>query len=379
MNDTKISEAAKFMKRQVVIEAMRFDGSIASASAICHWANAGDEAAGHDDATVSYITRGGDDSAHDMVIWTLEGDMTASAGDWIIKGVKGEFYPCKPDIFEMTYTSHLHPQPAELVEQQGVWPFVESPGEFTVRLREAIDSFHHSNLLGAVRHVLIENPPTLAATGKQQVAPWRDNDAAIEAKALATATEIALMWGQDRSQFVSRIQVAVIDAMRWMGAAALAENGKQPRCDACAGDGEVFASDLGHGVDCHICDGTGKQQVGENPAWRDELVREAHSRGLMEGLDSPRPQQVGEVQGDARAQFEAWATSRRYSILRHTHQPEQYMVEEVGYMWRAWRAALAARQPVRIYGCCAQPEGELHTAECPNMRHLAARQPGAVE
>lgn len=39
------------------------------------------------------------------------------------------------------------------------------------------------------------------------------------------------------------------------------------------------------------------------------------------------------------------------------------------------KTALAARQPVRIYGCCAQPEGELHTAECPNMRHLAARQP----
>ncbi|MCX2892165.1 hypothetical protein ORG27_01050 [Stenotrophomonas lactitubi] len=36
--------------------------------------------------------------------------------------------------------------------------------------------------------------------------------------------------------------------------------------------------------------------------------------------------------------------------------------------------ALAAHPPVRIYGCCAQPEGELHTAECPNMRHLAARQ-----
>ena len=29
--------------------------------------------------------------------------MTASVGDWIIKGVKGEFYPCKPDIFEATY------------------------------------------------------------------------------------------------------------------------------------------------------------------------------------------------------------------------------------------------------------------------------------
>lgn len=36
---------------------------------------------------------------------------------------------------------------------------------------------------------------------------------------------------------------------------------------------------------------------------------------------------------------------------------------------------LAASQSVRIYGCCAQLEGELHTAECPNMRHLAARQP----
>lgn len=42
---------------------------------------------------------------------------------------------------------------------------------------------------------------------------------------------------------------------------------------------------------------------------------------------------------------------------------------------RLLRDSLAARQPVRIYGCCAQPEGELHTAECPNMRHLAAHQP----
>ena len=36
-------------------------------------------------------------------IYTLEGDMTATIGDYIIKGVKGEFYPCKPDIFEKTY------------------------------------------------------------------------------------------------------------------------------------------------------------------------------------------------------------------------------------------------------------------------------------
>lgn len=36
-------------------------------------------------------------------IRTLEGTMQANLGDWIIKGVKGEFYPCKPDIFEATY------------------------------------------------------------------------------------------------------------------------------------------------------------------------------------------------------------------------------------------------------------------------------------
>ena len=38
-----------------------------------------------------------------MKIQTLEGVMTATLGDWIIKGVSGEFYPCKPDIFEKTY------------------------------------------------------------------------------------------------------------------------------------------------------------------------------------------------------------------------------------------------------------------------------------
>jgi hypothetical protein len=40
-------------------------------------------------------------------IRTLEGTMHASPGDWIIRGVKGEFYPCKPDIFEATYEPAL--------------------------------------------------------------------------------------------------------------------------------------------------------------------------------------------------------------------------------------------------------------------------------
>ena len=40
---------------------------------------------------------------YDLMIHTLEGDHKANPGDYIIKGVHGEFYPCKPDIFEATY------------------------------------------------------------------------------------------------------------------------------------------------------------------------------------------------------------------------------------------------------------------------------------
>lgn len=47
-----------------------------------------------------------------LTVKTLEGEHIASKGDWIIKGVKGEFYPCKPDIFEMTYEPVL-----EIVER----------------------------------------------------------------------------------------------------------------------------------------------------------------------------------------------------------------------------------------------------------------------
>lgn len=41
--------------------------------------------------------------AYDLLISTLEGGMYATTGDYIIKGIKGECYPCKPDIFEETY------------------------------------------------------------------------------------------------------------------------------------------------------------------------------------------------------------------------------------------------------------------------------------
>ena len=55
----------------------------------------------HSEYVAGYFNRPG------IVIHTLEGDMLASPLDWIIKGIDGEFYPCKPDIFEKTYEKVL--------------------------------------------------------------------------------------------------------------------------------------------------------------------------------------------------------------------------------------------------------------------------------
>jgi hypothetical protein len=44
-----------------------------------------------------------DDESGALFIPTLEGEMRADVGDWLIKGVAGEFYPCKPDVFAATY------------------------------------------------------------------------------------------------------------------------------------------------------------------------------------------------------------------------------------------------------------------------------------
>jgi hypothetical protein len=80
----------KYRKKPVVVEAMQFTGK--NHTAVREW---GDELG---KVGVWDGTGGGG-----MVIPTLEGDHRADPGDWIIRGVKGEFYPCKPDIFEATY------------------------------------------------------------------------------------------------------------------------------------------------------------------------------------------------------------------------------------------------------------------------------------
>ena len=81
----------RYRKKPVTIEAVQWTGN--NISEICKFT-------GRD---VSHLLSGGQ-----LYITTLEGVHHASVGDYIIKGVKGEFYPCKPDIFANTYEEDDH-------------------------------------------------------------------------------------------------------------------------------------------------------------------------------------------------------------------------------------------------------------------------------
>jgi len=80
----------KFRKKPVIISAVQYDGTPAGYERVCQFAP------GVNFPPCSAVASG-------IYVPTLEGDHIASPGDWIIRGVKGELYPCKPDIFAMTY------------------------------------------------------------------------------------------------------------------------------------------------------------------------------------------------------------------------------------------------------------------------------------
>ena len=81
----------KFRKKPVIVEAVKWDGDADLANSFLG------ERYGIDWKYAAAPNAG------DLLIPTLEGDMRANIGDWIIRGVKGECYPCKPDIFVQTY------------------------------------------------------------------------------------------------------------------------------------------------------------------------------------------------------------------------------------------------------------------------------------
>lgn len=86
----------KYRKKPVVIEAVQWTGTnfdeIMNFMKCFH----GNKLNYENTEEIAYKTQ-------QLTIHTLEGNMIASKNDWIIKGVNGEFYPCKPDIFKKTY------------------------------------------------------------------------------------------------------------------------------------------------------------------------------------------------------------------------------------------------------------------------------------
>ena len=85
--------AKDYMKKQVTIQAMEWTGENVEEL----------EDFTEDQDNEKWFREFDEYGEQHLYIFTLEGSMKANIGDYIIKGVKGEFYPCKPDIFEMTY------------------------------------------------------------------------------------------------------------------------------------------------------------------------------------------------------------------------------------------------------------------------------------
>ena len=160
----------KFVKKPVVIEAIQYNGINIT------------EIESFVGAKLPIVCLSVEDTQ--LVIPTLEGDMKASKGDYIIKGIKGEFYPCKPDIFKQSYNM--------IKENNGIL----SEGEKRVR-----KSFNPSALKR------VENFKSITASAIDEIAEVerrvksgsKDNpelgDFLRECATAKTALQDASMWG----------------------------------------------------------------------------------------------------------------------------------------------------------------------------------------
>lgn len=103
-----MTEPKSYTKKPVTIEAMQFDGT--NGNDILDWV-VDRNGRQHPDMRWHRGPADGHDEPPRLLITTLEGVMRADVGDYIIRGVQGEFYPCKPDIFAESYEG-----PAEEVD-----------------------------------------------------------------------------------------------------------------------------------------------------------------------------------------------------------------------------------------------------------------------
>lgn len=96
-----MNKPQKFRKLPVVIEAFQWNAP-EDAYVIVDWADDHDAQMDYEEDGAGPLDPDGEDWGH-LVVETLEGRMTVSPHDYVIRGVEGEFYPCRQDIFERTY------------------------------------------------------------------------------------------------------------------------------------------------------------------------------------------------------------------------------------------------------------------------------------
>jgi hypothetical protein len=152
----------RYRKKPVVIDAVRWTGNV---DEVKQWASMPRTDPKLQFGTIDvdgYVT---------LSIATLEGTMYASPGDWIIRGVKGELYPCKPDIFEATYEAY---EPSDDLDEGGL----EIPSAMLhdalahQRLRHAgvlqalLDWYEHAHLIANAGLGSLNDRPLLEAVKK---------------------------------------------------------------------------------------------------------------------------------------------------------------------------------------------------------------------
>ncbi len=159
----------KFVKKPVVIEAIQYDGANIT------------EVENFVGGKLPTVMNSNKDTQ--LVVSTLEGDMKISKKDYVIKGVNGEFYPCKPDVFEKTYDV------VEIVERPQTF------GEKAVGITfnpSSSDEVHEAKMLAAKQIDLLEKVH-IKLTNDSANTSWVRNVLRTQAFNLLISAQMALV------------------------------------------------------------------------------------------------------------------------------------------------------------------------------------------
>lgn len=207
-----------YTKKPVTVEAMRWDGTLESAMAIVEWGTP-ETIPGDSPMRVLHTEYEETNEVTDirLRIDTLEGTMEVAVGDYVIRGVKGEFYPCKPDIFAETYDEPRSPIAPVMPEV----PSAEEPYAFEPQFKDVrretfgvivgkdVADYHFARLAMEERFITAVGgkPPT----SEQREAVDQFQQITVE---LATAIEQLAPAGRNKSLALTHLEDALMRANR---------------------------------------------------------------------------------------------------------------------------------------------------------------------